>query len=935
MGVAVSFGLLGTFDWRVDGNPVDLWSPNSRMVLSALLVEPGRLVPVDELLEAVWGERQPSNPRGALHVSMTRVRASLAAAGLPALVVSAAGGYRADVEPGAVDVVRFQRSIAEAVGAAARHDADGQYAALSSAIALWRGEPFADVPSDFLHARYGVRLSEQRLQALEQRAERQLLDGRHEELIGELAEITALFPLRERLWAQYMTALHRAGRRADALNAYHASRRRLADDLGVEPGPELVQLYGEILRGAKQQSGTGSAGNPVVPRQLPPEVSGFAGRSAEVRRLDECLEKYERVADGRPSVVVVTGMPGVGKTALAAHWARRVADRFPDGQIWLDLGGYDRRAPAKPQQSIVSMLHALGERVEGLPRDLAGRTGLYRSAVDGRRMLVVLDNANCADQVLPLIPGDARTFVLITSRNDLAPLIARAGAHPFRLDPLTAPDARQLLESRLGVERVNGEANAVSGIIDICYGLPLALAIVAARAAGRRDFPLRTIERHLRSVGNPLDRFAGPAAALDARSVLSWSYRCLSPPAAHLFRRLGLVPTDDVSVEAAAALVDAAKPQVRLRLDELAAAHLVAEHLPNRFKVHDLLRAYAAELAAMHDPPEQRSADLHRMLDWLTRSVLNARPLLQPSDSSVTPPPSVTGAVSAEPLSFGSERAATQWCDAERDNLVAGVDMAFTHGFDDLCWRLAYASWICLQLAGAWDDVLHSQETGLRAAQRLGEPNGQGHMLAGMATAYRSTGKTARALDAGHTALRIFSAAGNTTGAASAMNNLCAIYRDAGDYQQALRYGSLAYTLEEAIEQPGNMAISVYQMAMTLLAAGRPHDAASYVSKALGLFRQIGHRRGEARGLQLAATVHTRLGRHAAAIEHYHAAVGIYRELADRPYEAAVLSALGDVLTESRRIPEGRDAWRSALAIYDELGTPSAAEVRAKLANLV
>lgn len=920
MNVEVEFGLLGPFEWRVAGRPVDLWAPNSRMLLSALVVDPGRLVPVDELTEVIWGAHQPKNPRRSLHVCVTRVRASVTAAGAPDLIVSAAGGYRVDLEPNGVDVVQFRSSMAEAAAAVARDDGAGERTALSAAIGLWRGEPFADVPSDFLHTRYGVQLSEHRLQAVEQRAERQLKDGRYAEVIGELAELTAANPLRERLWGQLVTALHYSGRRADALNAYHALRSKLADELGIEPGPDLQQLYGNVLRG------TGLVLNrtPIIPRQVPSEVAGFAGRAAEVGRLDEYLDMHERGDTGGPTVLVVTGMAGVGKTTLATHWARRVADRFPDGQLWLDLRGYDRRAPATPQQSIVSILRALGERADGLPKDLEGRTGLYRSVLDGRRMLVVLDNASGADQVLPLIPGDARMFVLITSRNDLSPLIAREGAHLVRLDPLSAAEARQLLEPRLGAERVSAEPDAVAGIVDNCYGLPLALAIVAARAAARPDFPLRVIERQLAVAGNPLDRFTG----LDVRAVLSWSYHCLTPPAARLFRRLGLHPTADASVGAAASLLDASESRTRLSLGELAAAHLVTEHVPDRFRLHDLLRAYAAELAAVDDAPEQRSAALRRMLDWLTRSMLNARPLLQPSESFVGAGP---GATSVEPMSFGNERAATEWCDAERNNLVAGVELAFAHGFDDLCWRLAYAGWIALQLTGAWDDLKRTHQAGLRAAERLGDRIGQAQMLAGMSAAFRSTGQTTRAIEAGQTALRIFSAAGRTAGVANSLSNLCAAYRDAGDFHQSLRCARLACTLDEAIGQPGNLAISLYQTATTLLAAGRPDDAVPCVTEALRLFREVGHRRGEARGRQLAATVHTRLGQHAKAIEHHHAAVDIYRELADRRYEAEVLSTLGDALAGSQRIQEGRAAWRRALAIYDELGAAPADELRAKL----
>jgi DNA-binding SARP family transcriptional activator/tetratricopeptide (TPR) repeat protein len=924
----VEFGLLGPFEWRVANAPVTLRSPNSRTLLAALVVDPGRVVPVAELTEAIWGASQPDDPRRTLHVCLTRARASLAAAGVPDLIVSTPGGYRADIEPDAVDVTRFRRAVDRAIDEATRDDPDGGSDAMAEARRLWRGEPFTDIPSDYLHRRYGLQLTEQRLQAAEQWIDRRLATGHYADAVNELAELTAAYPLRERLWARLLTALHRSGRRSEALSSYHALRRQLADELGIEPGPELQQLYGAALRGAAVTAGqarpTGTA-EPVVPRQIPSDVAGFTARAPELRRLDALNEWHERAEVPGTTVVVITGMAGVGKTTLAAHWARRVADHFPDGQLWLDLRGYDRRAPATPQQSIASVLRALGVPPGDMPADLDSQVGLYRSILDGRRLLLVLDNANGVDQVLPLIPGDAHAFVLVTSRNELVPVIAREGAHLVRLDPLTPAEARHMLEPRLGAERLRAEPRAVDGIIDNCYGLPLALALVAARAAVRPTFPLGAIEKQLAAAGNPLDRFA------ESRAVLSWSYVALTAPAARLFRLLGLHPTADASAIAAACLFNTTPQETRPYLDELAAAHLVTEHEPDRFTVHDLLRAYAAELAVTYDPADRRSAALRRILDWLTRSMLNARPLLQPSETNVVPPAT---APSIEPMTFADERAAREWCAAERHNLVAGVALAYAHGFDDLCWRLAYATWIYLQLTGAWDDLLRTHETGLRAAERLGDRDGQAQILTGMAVAQRSTGDVPRAIETCRTALDIFGATGNTIGSANALNNLSVCYREIGEFDQALKCGEMAYALEEALDEPGNMAISAYQVATTLLAADRPQQAAAQVSGALSLFRRIGHRRGEARVLQLAATVHTRLGSHGTAVDAQRKAVRIYRELGDRAYEAEMLTTLGDMLTRSRGTGEGQDAWSRALAIYDELGMARATEVRARLSGV-
>lgn len=927
MNTEVRFGLLGSFEFRVAGRGILLRSPKCRILLAALLAEPGRLVPAAELIEAIWGSRQPDNPRRALHVCLTRARATLAGVGVPQLIVSGADGYRADIPPESVDVMLFRRWMEEADAAAERLDRGAECKALAEAMRLWRGEPFADVPSDYLHRRYGIQLAEERLQTLERRIDRNLEAGLHAEVVGELTELTGTSPLRERFWAQRMTALYRTGRRADALDVYHLVRRHLAEELGLEPGEELQRLHAKILSGI-EQDGPSGARISIVPRQLPSEVSGFAGRAAEVEQMHRLLEEHERGDVSGSTVLVITGMAGVGKTTLATHWSRRVADRFPDGQLWLDLRGYDRRTPATPQQSIVSILHASGMRGDEVPPDLDSQIGLYRSVMDGRRMLLVLDNANGVDQIMPLLPGDARTFVLITSRSDLASLIAVEGAHAIRLNPFTAAEARQMLEPRLGSGRLSAEPDAVSRIVDNCYGLPLALAIVAARAVGRPNFPLLAMERQLADANTPLDRFSDPEIGLDVRAVFSWSYRSLTPHGARLFRLLGLHPTADVSIAASACLLDTTQSYARLLLDELAAAHLVTEHVPGRFTLHDLLHAYAAELAVIHDSPEQRSADLRRLLDWMTRTTLNARPLLQPSETFVTPQ-GATGAI--PPLTFEDERAAREWYEAERDTLIASMDVAYAHGFDDLCWRLAFGSWIYLQLTDAWGDLLRTHATALQAAERLGDQIGQALILVGMGIAHRSTGNAIRALEMHRMALAIFRATGNVNGTANVFSNLSAAYRDTGDFDESLRCAERSYTLEEALDEPGNMAISLYQIAMTLTAAGRAGDAVPRITTALELVRRLGHRRAEARGLQLAATVYMRLGQHQTAIEQYRTALTIYRDLNDHWYQAAVLTELGDALQENQRLPESRDAWSHALAIYDELGAPQATELRAKL----
>lgn len=921
----VEFGLLGPLDVRVGDRPLLVRSPKYRILLAALLVEPGRLVPTAELIEAIWGSHTPDSPRRTLQVYVTRVRTILLDAGAPSLISTGADGYRADVAPDQVDVTRFRDWLAQADRAADRSDLAAEQTALARATALWRGEPLADVPSDFLDREYGYHLAERRLQALERRIDLSLRAGRHVEAADELVRLTAQHPLREKLWAQLITALDRDGRRADALNAYHLMRRRLAAELGVEPGAELRELHASVLGGGAAAP-AGRAGLPV-PRQLPAEVVAFTGRAAQLHRMSALLDEHETA--GTHATVVLTGMAGVGKTALAVHWSRRVADRFPDGQLWLDLRGCHHRTQVSPEQALTYVLRAFGVQGPDLPTDLDSQAGLYRSLMDGRRMLVVLDDAGSVEQLRPLLPGGPGSLVLVTSRHQLAGLVALAGAETVRVDPVSTAEARRMLVPRVGRQWADArhEQDAVDRIVARCGGLPLALAVVAARAVATPGCTPAVLDRRLGDARRPLDGFALPDARSDLRTVFSWSYQALDPPAARLFRLLGTHPTTELSTRAAAAV--AGDTGVRTLLDELAAVHLVTETAPDRFTLHDLVHAYATELATEHEDPRERSAARRRLVRWLAGTAFHARSLIQPSETDVA---AADLADAAGAPAFITERQARAWFTTEHRNLLAGVDLAHTNGFDDVCWRLAYAIRTQLYVSRAWDDMLRTHETGLRSAERSGDRRGQAHMLAGIGSAYLATGRTGLAVNTQQQALAMFRDAGDALGTARALSNLGAAYRRLGRFEDALTCFTQAYESDHARAEPGNMALSLYHIGLTLTAAGRPSDALPRICESLYLLRTIGHRGGEARALQALATAHARLGRHGAATGSYQAAANLYQETADHWRQAATLTEFGDALHEARRFRKSRDVWTRALAIYEELGAPDGAALRAKLA---
>ncbi|MGW6930453.1 BTAD domain-containing putative transcriptional regulator [Lentzea sp. NPDC054927] len=584
----MEFGLLGTVEVRVGDRVVDVGHSRQRCVLAVLLVEANRLVPVDVLVDRVWGEQVPHRARNAVAGYVSRLRQALPD---EVRIVGRQGGYVLTVDPMSVDLHRFDHLVARA-----RVEPDEAVVLLADALELWRGEAFSTLDTPWL-ASVRSALEARRLAALLDRNDLALEQGRHTELLAELDATAAAFPLDERLAGQLMLALYRCGRQADALLRYEQVRLRLADELGADPGPELRLLHKKILTADLALP----VGQPaVVPRQLPAPPRSFAGRARELTALDAVLS-------GRhPVVAAVSGMPGVGKTALALHWAHRVAARFPDGQLYVNLRGFDPSgAVMTPDEAVRVMLGALGlDPLAGLDAQVSQ----YRSALADKRMLILLDNARDADQVRSLLPGSPGCLVLVTSRIRLTGLVAADGAHPVAVDLLSEQESRDLLADRLGAHRIADSA-ATAEIITRCAGLPLALTVVAARAACT-GFPLRAIAAEL---SEGLDPFDGGDPATDVRTVFSWSYRAVGPQAARLFRLLGLHPGPDVSVEDAAALFGA--PQVRPLLAELTRAHLLAERRPGRYVLHDLLRAYAVELAQIHDTGVD---DFTQALAWFT-----------------------------------------------------------------------------------------------------------------------------------------------------------------------------------------------------------------------------------------------------------------------------------------------------------------------------
>jgi DNA-binding SARP family transcriptional activator len=612
----VEFRVLGPVELRAGGRPVDIGPPRQRAVLAALSVDVGRPVLPGTMIDRVWGQEPPDGVRHGLHVYVARIRRVLRQAdpSTATSLVRRSGGYVLDVDPDQVDMHRFARLVQQSRDPACS-DLD-RVTLLRQAMQLWRGAPLADLPGLWVE-QVRQTLVQQRLDTAVAWAQAEVAVGGAAATIPTLTELVGEHPLVESLAAALMRAHHATGNTDEALTSYTGMRQRLVEALGIEPGSELKALHQHVLRAdvdqphsqpvaqSVAQSPALSLSDSPMPAQLPMDVPGFSGRDAELQQLNDVLIQAEAVG-----VAVVSGTAGVGKTALAVHWAQRMRSSFPDGQLCVDLRGFAPGGAAGPDEVIRGFLEALGVAPHRVPATLVDRAALYRSMLSGRRMLVLLDNARDAQQVRPLLPGSPGCLVLVTSRHQLSGLVAH-GARPLVLDLPSPDEAREMMTRRLGAT----DPGTLDEIIALCARLPLALSITAARAATRPHVPLRALADELRRTSGCLAAFVGDDEATNVRATLSWSYRALSPEAAALFRRLSQHPGPEFTVPAAAALGGSSLARARRLLGELAHEHLVTEQNPGRYAMHDLLRAYANEQAHEVDVDADRQAALLRMLD--------------------------------------------------------------------------------------------------------------------------------------------------------------------------------------------------------------------------------------------------------------------------------------------------------------------------------
>ncbi|MBT0772889.1 tetratricopeptide repeat protein [Kineosporia sp. J2-2] len=946
---------------------LELGPPQQRAALAVLLLREGRTVSLSELIDVLWGERPPATAVNVLHRYIGRLRRILEP-DLPMrapgrFLVRSSGGYRLDLAPEAVDLGRFRQLTEQARTAVGQGRPRMSVPLFIQALDLWQGPCGAGLGPEVLGHPLFTALEEERIAAVQTLADAALEAGDPHPVLPILRRTAVDHPWTESLHARLVMALAAAGQQAEALSRYESVRAGLAGQLGIDPGPELRAAHRKVLRqelppagsvrtGTAPASGPGTTpapgpapaqaepppGAPTVeatrrvrPAHLPAALPGFTGRDAETHRALAMLGP----GDGAPATMVVaavTGMAGIGKSTFALHWAHQVAARFPDGQLYVNLRGFDPGGdPLDPAGVVRGFLDALEVPPAQVPDGVDAQAALFRSLLTGRRMLLLIDNARDEEQVRPLLPGSAGHLVIVTSRNRLAGLIAREGAQPVALDLPDPDETRSVLVERLGAQRVAAEPGAVDEIVTRCGRLPLAVAIVAARAAANPTFSLAALAEELRATAGSLDAFSDTEPSTDARVAFSCSYRALGPAAARLFRLLALRFGPDLGTAAAAALAGLTPARTRPLLAELARAHLITERVPGRFVVHDLIGTYATEMVEQTESQEQRRAARRRLVDHYLHTGYAANRVIEPYRHPIDLPPPAEGAGPVRPADAATANA---WFDTEYPVLLATVRQAADHGLEEQAWQLTWTMQQFFDRRGHWHDWIAALHVARDAAARRGDRAGLAHTYRGIGTVYSRLSRPEDSYRELDRSLALFGELGD--GAAQAHLHLVlgavkSRNRVRHRHQEAREHSRQALELFTAAGSTVGRARALNNLGFTSALLGDHQAALEHGQAALDLQQELGDEHGQAAAWDSVALALHRLGRRSEAIACYQRALAMFTTLGNRYFLAGTSSRLGDVYLDEGRPEQARACWEQALAVLDDLDHADAAQVAEKL----
>ncbi len=865
--------VLGPIAARHADTVLDLGHARQRAVLAVLAVEPDRLVSRSAIVDAVWNDRPPRSADNLVQTYVSRLRRVLRPAcpdrSVP-LLVSQDQGYRLRVTADQLDLLRFRELAARARSARSAGSLADAASCFERALEWWRGDPLADLTTLRAYPLV-VALDDEWITSVIDYADVCEALGRSHHAVGRLRAAATRHPLDERLHSRLMVALAMAGHRSGAMQVYRAVRDRLDSELGIRPGPELSASYLRILRetsapGARDVTGR----QEVVPRQLPRAVPDFVGRAEHLRGLAAALGESGRPGSPLP-VIVISGPAGVGKTTLALHWAHSVADRFPDGQIHVDLLGFSPSgAPATLGQVIRRLLEMLGVPAERTPATLDAQLDLYRSLLAGKRVLIVLDNARDSEQIRPLLPAAPGCLTLVTSRDSVLGLAASHGARLLPLDVFTHAEAEEFITVGMRSRHGPHEARATAEIIRLCDRLPLALAIVVARAQAHRAWPLAALADDLRGSPVRLDALDAGEATVNVRAVFSWSYRELSPAAARVFRLLGLHGGPDIGTGAVASLAGLPPHCSRPLTGELARVHMIAEHAPQRFAMHDLLRAYAADELRKQEMDAERLAAIRRVLDYYLHSARSAALAINPGRDGLELGPASAGVV---PERMSERGRANDWFQEEYEVLLKAIDLAVESGLDDYAWQIPWTLVNYFDRRGRWQDWVATHQTALSAARRSGSALGQ----------------------------------------AITHENISIVYVHLGCHEDAQAHLQHAISINRRLRIPAGQARCLLDISRTFESQDRYDDALEQASTALSLYRKLGHQLGQARALNAVGWSSAHLGDARRAIACCERALEIHGKLDNRLGQAATLDSLGYAHTQIGRHADAIGCYLRAL----------------------
>ena len=957
------FAVLGPVRaWRGE-QPLPMGSPQQKALLAALLLRGGHTATAEELIDAIWGEDPPEQAKAALRTYASRIRKTLGTRA--ELLVSESGGYAMRTGPEALlDLDTAHELATHAEKAASGGDRCAARESYAAALAQWEGEPLAHVPGPYAQAQR-TRLEEWRLGLLEHRLDLDLQDGCHAEAVSELTALTAVHPLRERLRELLMLALYRSGRQAEALAVYADTRRLLSEELGVDPRQELADLQQRILEADDElnyqvdEVSTTATRTVTRPAQLPATVSDFTGRASFVAELGDQLAQ----ADGTVMAVsAVAGIGGVGKTTLAIHVAHAAADRFPDGQLYVDLQGAGA-SPADPESVLGSFLRALGTSDSAIPDGVEERSALFRSLLAGRRVLALLDNARDAAQIRPLLPGTAGCAALVTSRMRMVDL---AGAYLVDLDVMSPEEAMALFTRIVGAERVTSEREAAMDVVAACGFLPLAIRIAAARLSSRRTWTVSVLARKLADERRRLDELQAGDQAVKATFELG--YGQLDPQQARAFRLLGLVEGPDISLRAAAALLSLDADDAEDMLESLVDTSLLESAAPGRYRLHDLVRLFARACAERDEqPPSERDAALSRLLDFYLATAANVHAMDQPGERLVehlTPTEhpglafdSLTEAVTWHFTETGSYLATARQLASggtlrrSVDLLMVTIDLAEAgvnvRQFEQVAAVMEESAHACGDLqaeararsvrtglhftTGRFDEADEEARRAMVLARAAEDPIAASYALndRGIVAIYQS--RWADAEEYLSQAVTAFRAYDNGPSEASALCNLARSHVGLGRHESAVELASQAVTIYRKLEVSMRLANGLYALGTVLTAADRLDEAETQLTESLAIFRRTRQHLWEGTVHFRLAQVHLAAGNAGMAASQAEQALAL-RGIGGEWRRGTVLVVLGKSLERLGQTDRARACWQEALTIFDQIEARESEEVRALLA---